>query len=121
MSAREEERRARIGRNEAIFRSVNEKIEGVNLAFGEVSERMQLVCECGDAHCADPVELTIAAYEALRSDPAMFAVLPGHELLEAEQVVERHEGYVVVRKLRGVPEQIARETDPRGAGRSNAS
>ncbi len=121
MSARDEERRARIGRNEAIFRAVNEKIEDVNLAFGEVSDRMQLVCECGNAQCVEPIELTLQAYESLRSDSALFAVVPGHELPEAEDVVERHEGYAVVRKLRGLPEAIARETDPRTAGGAEAS
>ncbi len=121
MIARDDERRARIGRNEAIFRAVNEKIEDVNLAFGEVSGRMQLVCECGDAQCVEPIELTLDAYEALRSDSALFAIVPGHELPEAENVVERYPGYAVVRKLRGLPEAIARETDPRRAGGAEAS
>jgi hypothetical protein len=121
VSAREGERGERIGRNEAVFRAVNEKIEAVNLAFGEVSDRMQLVCECGDAQCAEPIELTLAAYESLRSDATLFSVVPGHELPEAEQVVERHEGYSVVRKLEGIPNQIARETDPRSSGAPDAS
>ena len=46
-------------------------------------------------------------------DSALFAVKPGHEVEDVETVVERKDGYWVVRKAPGAPQRIARETDPR--------
>ena len=42
--------------------------------------------------------LTIAGaeYEWLRQNPRRFAVLPGHEAPSVEDVVERHERFVIV-------------------------
>ena len=39
-----------------------------------------------------------AAYEQLRQSPIRFAVAPGHERPEIEDVVERHDAYYVVEK-----------------------
>ena len=63
------ERERRIGRNEEVFRRVNEQIEQVNEAFGSVAGTMTLVCECGDTSCIEQIELTPEEYERLRSDP----------------------------------------------------
>ena len=41
-----DERERRLGLNEALFREVNERLRGLNEAFGEVTNRMELVCEC---------------------------------------------------------------------------
>ena len=40
-------------------------------------------------------------------------VLPGHALPDVETVVEEHEGFTVVRKNPGGPEEVARALDPR--------
>ena len=56
---------------------------------------------------------TRTEYEELRSDAHQFAVHPGHEYPDVESVVARLKGYDIVRKNRGVPEQIAEQTDPR--------
>jgi hypothetical protein len=104
----------RVGRNEAVFRQVNEQIEQVNRAFAAITQTMEVVCECGDIECADRFLMTIAEYERLRSDATHFALRPGHDLPEVEHVIEEHlPDYVVVRKDPGVPERIAEETDPR--------
>ena len=109
MSAREE----RIGLNEAVFREVNERIEEVAETFDVQSQALDLICECGDAKCVQPLSMTPAEYEHIRSDPQTFAVHPGHEIADVEEVVERRKGYFIVRKGKGVPEQIAEQTDPR--------
>jgi hypothetical protein len=106
------ERARRVGENEALFRSVNEQVRGLNEAF-LVRDTLRIVCECGEQSCIEQVEIEPAAYEALRADPTLFAVKPGHEALDLETVVARNEGYYVVSKDRGEPEEIARETDPR--------
>src|SRR5689334_21077982 len=51
-----DERARRIGENEALFRYVNERIEGLNEAFGAITETMSVVCECGDLSCAEQIE-----------------------------------------------------------------
>ena len=108
------ETKTRVGRNEAFFRAVNERLEGLNETFAELSDdRFQIVCECGEQSCIDQIELMPGEYEAVRSDSALFAVKPGHEVEDVETVVERKDGYWVVRKAPGAPQRIARETDPR--------
>jgi hypothetical protein len=106
------ERARRVGENEALFRSVNEQVRGLNQTF-LVESRLRIVCECGEQSCIEQIELTAADYEALRSESTYFAVKPGHELEDVETVVDRRAGYSVVRKDPGLPAQIARATDPR--------
>jgi hypothetical protein len=106
-------REERIGLNEAVFRQVNERIEEVAETFEIQSQPLDLICECGDAKCVQPLSMTRAEYEHIRSDPQLFAVHPEHEIPDVEQVVERRKGYNVVRKGEGAPERIAEQTDPR--------
>ncbi len=102
-------RAERIGRNEDLFRKVNDQIEGVNEAFGVFTGTMSVLCECGKIECIEQIELTLDAYRELRADPTRFAVKPGHELPDVERVVERHEGYFVVQKMEGDPARLAEE------------
>ena len=108
-----EERERRIGLNEAIFREANERIRDVNETFATLTGELVLVCECGDGSCTAKISITPEAYEELRAEPTHFAIVPGHELPDVEQVVAHHEGYYVVSKNQGVPRQIAEVTDPR--------
>ena len=107
------ERARRIGENEALFRSVNEQVRGLNETF-LVQSTLRVVCECGNQTCIEQTELSPTEYEAVRSDPSLFIVKPGHDDPDVETVVERRDGYHVVRKAPGAPRRIARETDPRG-------
>jgi len=59
--------------------------------------------------------MTHGEYKELRSDAHQVAVHSGHEYPDVENVVARLKGYDVVRKDRGVPAQIAEQTDPRGS------
>jgi len=58
------------------------------------------------------MRLTRPEYEAVRSEPTRFAVLPGHVFSRAERVVEEHDGYLTVEKNEDV-RGIVEETDPR--------
>lgn len=104
----DDERARRVGKNEALFREVNERIE--EIAVGDVAD---FLCECADPACTQPISLSLEAYEEIRADSNLFAILPEHEEPEVEEVVERHEGYVIVKKREGVPADVARSTDPR--------
>ncbi len=109
MDSREE----RIGKNEAVFREVNERLKELGESFSFVAERADFVCECGDALCADPIQMTLAEYEHVRANASRFAVLPGHSIREVESVVERRHGYDIVEKHPGRPAQLAAANDPR--------
>jgi len=111
MSSREE----RIGLNEAVFRAVNERIEGLAETFELKTQPLDLICECGDAACVERISMTPAEYEQIRSEAHQFAVHPGHEYPDVEVVVARLKGYDIVRKNEGAPAQIAEQTDPRGS------
>ena len=109
-----EERRfvTRAASAEINGRRVNEAIErGTESARGAV-----FVCECGNLGCTATVELTIAEYELVRSSFDRFLVIPGHEIESVEDVVERHDGYLVVAKRDGQAVAMAAVTDDRDGG-----
>jgi hypothetical protein len=108
-----DERGLRVGRNEVVFREVNERLRELGEGFSLVAEHAEFVCECGNAQCTDHVQMTLEAYEEVRSDPKRFFVIKGHELLDYEKVVSELEGYLIVEKLPGGPAGIAIKEDPR--------
>ena len=105
------ERTRRIGLNEAMFREINERLEALAELRGAPFDGLQLVCECGRRDCAERITLTIDEYRELRSDPLRFAVLPGHEIPQVEDVVQRMSGWLIVQKRAGEPAAVARATD----------
>jgi aerobic-type carbon monoxide dehydrogenase small subunit (CoxS/CutS family) len=107
------ERERKIGENEALYRTVNERIEGLNQVFGTLTNTMTVVCECGDGACAEQIEIDIADYERIRADPTFFIIVPGHEIVDVEDVVEERETFHVVQKHAGDPADFAREQDER--------
>ena len=106
------EGRQRVAMNEATFRKVNEGME----VGQDPSGLMTFLCECGRLGCNKLIQLTRAEYEGIRANPRRFAILDGHEILEAEEIVERHDRYLVVEKTGDPEAEIVEHTDP--AGRS---
>jgi hypothetical protein len=102
-----------MAKNEALFREVNERIEDVQAGFS-AQERVDFLCECGSDDCTLPISLTLAEYEQIRKNPKHFVVVPGHDVVDVERVVERTDHYTVVEKLPGAPAKIAIQRDPRG-------
>ena len=105
-------RAARLTKNEALFREINERVHALN-DFGAHAERFSIVCECGQDTCADVIHVQRDFYETVRGQSDRFIVVNGHVLPEIEKVVEQHEGFAVVDKHDGIPEKIAAQTDPR--------
>jgi hypothetical protein len=107
----------RMAKNEALFRSVNERVK-------ELSERLSLVgvadgpeseeylCECVDVECMERVRMTGEEYERVRSNPLWFFVALGHVAPEIERIIEENERYAVVEKGPG-ERDIVVATDPR--------
>ena len=96
-------RAERIAENEARFRDINERLRGDLQPVITDAEALRFVCECGNASCREGVAVPLAEYRAVRLHPRRFAVVPGHEIVDVETVVERHEGYLVIEK----PEDVA--------------
>ena len=107
-----DEREARIGNNEALFRHVNERLEDVNDAFGSMTGDFEIVCECGDLDCADRIVIARDAYENLRADPLLFAIAHGHDAVGVEDVIEQRKRYSIVRKHPGSPAGHAAASNP---------
>ncbi len=108
-----DDRALRAGRNEVIFREVNERLRELGEGFSLVAEHAEFVCECGNTQCTEHVRMTLEDYEAVRADPKRFFILPGHEDLEFEKIIEERDGFVIVEKLPGGPAGIAIRDDPR--------
>ncbi len=107
-----DEREHRLALNEALFRDVNERVAEVAAAQGVDRHEFDFLCECSNVDCTLRITMNLATYEAIRSDPHVFAVAPGHELPEIERVVARREGFSVVRK-EGDAATLAEEHDRR--------
>lgn len=106
-----DERASRIARNEALFREVNEQIESLSRSLVATRDHaMHIVCECGDLDCTEQLNVTVADYERIRSEPALFFIRPGHVRPEVEEVVEENRAFHVVRKYDGEASRVARET-----------
>jgi hypothetical protein len=105
-------REKRLGLNEAIFREVNDRIEGLARLFHWGKPHpLDLVCECRKATCVERIEMSRAQYEALRAEDTHFAVYPGHADPEIERVISSHKGYEVVVK-EGSAAEVARDRSP---------
>lgn len=106
-------RRDRIAANEASFRDINETLEqGLHKVHRDESELAGFVCECGDPDCSELVHIELAKYEQVRGDSRTFLIVPGHNMPEAEDVVETGERYAIVQKHENVRD-IVEEADKR--------
>jgi hypothetical protein len=105
-------RQQRVAKNEALFRQVNERIEQINEKLEGDSES-DFLCECGDDDCTEPVTLNLSEYEAVRSNPTHFVIVPGHDVIDVERVILETDRYAVVEKFLGEAGRIAVESDPR--------
>jgi hypothetical protein len=111
-----DDRLARQARNEALFRSVNERIA----QLGDAAEAwspdgmVEFLCECGeDGGCGERIRMPLEVYERVRAQDDRFVVKPGHETPELERAVEWTDEYAVVDKIPAAEPLV--EDDPRGA------
>ena len=99
--------RERIVRNNYTFPEANEQIRSRADEYDAPIERIPFLCECPVPSCTEVLRLTMAEYSGVRANPDHFFTVPGHEQADAvaAHVVSHEEGYVVVEKEEGVPEQ----------------
>ena len=81
----------RLARNQTLFSEVNERIQ----YLAEVNERIdyfaegaasEYLCECSSTECISTVELTVAEYERVRSNPTWFVIKPDHDVARIERL-----------------------------------
>jgi hypothetical protein len=112
------QRAARLARNEALHREVNERLaqmdKRADASWATDDETFEFVCECGGGEACDArVRMTLAEYEHVRQQDDRFAVAPGHENFRIERIVTRADAYVIVDKIADLEPYVA--DDPRGA------
>lgn len=108
-----ETREVRAAKNQSLFREINERIKALNEVFAVLTQSGEWVCECADMGCIATIEMTLAEYEAIRAHPTHFPVVPGHEVLDVEHVIDATDRFVVVEKI-GDGARLAASFDPRG-------
>jgi hypothetical protein len=104
-----DERERRIGLNEALFREVNEAVRDVSVKL-DVPD-FEVVCECGALDCSERIEMTPAAYRALRTNSHHFALVPGHQVPDVERVISDEDTYLIVEKITPAARELAEDTD----------
>jgi hypothetical protein len=104
----------RTAENQALFRSVNDRIKQLNEAFEAFSPYGDWTCECMDIQCVEIVQMTLAEYDGVRTHADRFLVAPAdrHVLPDVEQIIERTDRFWLVEKLGAAAERAA-ELDPR--------
>jgi hypothetical protein len=87
----------RAGRNEALFREVNEQGRTLAEQFAEPESMPAFVCECSDGECVQRLRVPIDVYESVRTHPRRFLVAPGHET-QFDRISEHGDGYLIIEK-----------------------
>ena len=82
---------------EEIFRDANRSIRDVAAELG-VDGPVPFLCECADPSCRALIRLKWSEFAGLLERPNRFALLPGHQIAEVEEVVRQAAGYIVVEK-----------------------
>lgn len=98
----------RAARNEEVFRNVNRGIR-VGAEQHHVETPLPFHCECSQASCVETVGVSLSNYERVAKERYRFIVIPGHQDLRVELVVEEHEAFNVVEKVGEARQQIDRD------------
>ena len=92
----------RIAKNEDLRRDQNDRLEAHNASIHWVDPPYaDWACECANESCSEPVRLTVAEYDEVRTNPTHFIIVPSEEHVtgEVERVVAHTERYWVVEKV----------------------
>ena len=116
-SEHEGDRAARAGRNQALFREINERVRDLNDTFTAITPVGEWICECANDTCVEQVEMTLDEYEAVRASGTHFFVSPddAHVWPDVERVRMRNDRYWIVEKV-GDSGELAERADPRNGG-----
>lgn len=104
------DRAERQARNEDLFRDANARVAATAVSWGLAEGELEIICECADVDCSEPIVVSSRMYERARSDPTLFLVAQQHVRPDIERVVAEDRGVVLVQKI-GEAAEVARETD----------
>lgn len=95
------DRAARAAKNQVLFRGANDRVKELNEAFSLVVPLGEWMCECASADCIERIEMSVAAYEAVRRHGDRFFVTPSdrHFWPDVERVIEHNDRYWVVERI----------------------
>jgi hypothetical protein len=105
----------RARKNEAAFKQHNDRRKAFEQGAVDPDERIPFVCECGDPHCYDALELAIPQIDGAHAGKRRYVVKPLHIMPDCERVVEQHQDYWVVEKYapgESPAEQLAESASP---------
>lgn len=94
-----DEERAEEMRRQALFREVNERIEHLSDGWEIFDGTISVLCECGRPGCNEPIDVAKVVYDDIRTTPHRFLLKGGHEIDGIDDVVVRHDGYVIAERL----------------------
>lgn len=97
--------------SQMLFREVNERMRWLHTELEHEGE-LQIICECRNRGCLEPLSLSAASYDAIRRVPTHFIVKAGHEMPDGERVAATVDGYVIAEKT-GQDARTAVRFDPR--------
>jgi hypothetical protein len=106
-------REARIAKNEAIVREINEGIEEANASRTTPEGDAPVMCECGNLDCELLIAITVSEYEDVRQNGRRFVVVKDHVIPDVERVVAETDRFTVVEKREGTPAEVAEALNPR--------
>ena len=106
------DREARIAKNEAIVREINEGIEEAKASRTPEGDA-PMMCECGNLDCELLITITVSEYEDVRQNARRFVVVKDHVIPDVERVVAETERFDVVEKVEGTSAEIAEASNPR--------
>jgi len=93
------EREQRAAQNQLLFREVNARIASLagRASLPEIPP-IQVTCECVDISCTTAVQIPLHEFAEIDRTTNRFLVVPGHELPDVEDVVERRDPFLIVAK-----------------------
>ena len=97
-------RRTDARQTQSFFREINNRVAELSRERDVSAPRF--ICECLNVDCGATIALSLTEYAKVRSDPACFIVLAGHEEAEIEDVLGQRGGCRVVR-VRRVDTEVA--------------
>jgi len=75
---------------ENVFRQINESLLKL--------DNTRFICECSEASCAEPIEVSAEIMRSLHGDRNLYVVRPAHVNTDLEELVEAHPEFATVRK-----------------------
>jgi hypothetical protein len=94
----------RLRENEELMESLNRRLEEVVEQIREEDDLdadapIAFFCECSDLACRERVHLAPGRFQEIHRDSELFVLVPGHEILKVERVVDQEADFLIVRKL----------------------